>query len=325
MQLAVGPASTAKGIEETPSAALQITSPAGDPGRGARGRLWAAGATLRPKQWLKNVLVIGAAGAAGALGRDDVPVRVTLAFVAFCLLASGLYALNDVRDAPEDRLHPRKRHRPVAAGELSPLAATMIGLFCIGAGIGMCAAIRPLLVVVGGGYVLLTLSYTLIWRHLLLFDITAIAGGFVLRAVAGGVAAPVVLSRWFLLVVSFAAVFVAGGKRWAEVKRTEAGAAGRRRVLALYTEQRLRVILAVSGLGALIAYTVWAFKLPVVHGIPWRPLSIAPVALALGRYGILIRAGGGETPEDLVLRDRVLLAAGVAWLVVFALGVHAVG
>lgn len=281
--------------------------------------------TLRPKQWLKNVLVIGAAGAAGALGRDDVPVRVSLAFVAFCLLASGLYAINDVRDAPEDRLHPVKSRRPVAAGELAPSAALVLGLVLIAAGIALCAAIRPLLAVVGGGYVLLTLSYTLIWRHLLVFDVVAIAGGFVLRAVAGGVAAPVNLSRWFLLVVSFAAVFVASGKRWAELRRTDANADGRRRVLALYTERRLRVIVTVSALGAFAAYCVWAFKIPSVHGVPWRPLSIAPVAIALARYGVRVGAGDGEAPEDLLLRDPILLAAGAAWVAVFALGVHAVG
>jgi decaprenyl-phosphate phosphoribosyltransferase len=282
-------------------------------------------ATLRPKQWVKNVLVIAAAGAAGALGRDDVPVRVGLACAAFCLLASGLYAINDVRDAPEDRLHPRKRYRPVAAGELKPRLAVILGAFLIASGIGLSLAIRPLLAVVAVGYVLLTLTYTLIWRHLLLFDIAAIAGGFVLRAVAGGVAAPVTLSRWFLVVVTCAAVFVAGGKRWAEVQRIEAGAAGRRRVLALYTEQRLRVIVALSGVGALAAYCVWALELPTVNGIPWRPLTIAPVAVGLARYGMRLRSGGGEAPEDLFLRDWILLAAGVAWLALFALGVHAVG
>jgi decaprenyl-phosphate phosphoribosyltransferase len=282
-------------------------------------------ATLRPKQWVKNVLVIAAAGAAGALGRDDVPIRVGLACLAFCLLASGLYAINDVRDAPEDRLHPRKRYRPVAAGELEPRLALFIGASLIAAGIGLSAGIRPLLIAVAVGYVLLTLSYTLVWRHLLLFDIAAIAGGFVLRAVAGGVAAPVTLSRWFLLVVTGAAVFVAGGKRWAEVQRTEAGASGRRRVLALYTRKRLRVILAVSGALALGAYCVWALEVPSVHGIPWRPLTIAPVAVGLARYAMLVRSGGGDAPEDLFLKDWILLAAGVAWLALFALGVHAVG
>jgi decaprenyl-phosphate phosphoribosyltransferase len=248
-----------------------------------------------------------------------------LACVAFCLLASGLYAINDVRDAPEDRLHPRKRYRPVAAGELEPRLAVFLGTCLIAAGIGLSAGIRPLLAAVAVGYVLLTLTYTLIWRHLLLFDIVAIAGGFVLRAVAGGVAAPVTLSRWFLMVVTCAAIFVAGGKRWAEVQRTQATPLGRRRVLALYTQRRLKVILALSGVAALIAYCNWALELPTVNGIPWRPLTIVPVALGLARYAMLLRSGGGEAPEELFLKDWILLAAGVAWLVLFAFGVHAVG
>jgi decaprenyl-phosphate phosphoribosyltransferase len=288
--------------------------------------------TLRPRQWVKNALVIAAAGAAGALGHDDVPVRVGLAFVAFCMLASGIYAINDVRDADEDRLHPRKRFRPVAAGELEPSAATALGIGLIAGGLVLCAAVRPLLALVGAGYVLITLSYTLVWRHLLLLDLIAIAGGFVLRAVAGGVAAPVQLSRWFLLVVTAAAVFVAAGKRSAELRRTDAAALaagvpvhGRRRVLEGYTERRLRLILAASALLAVVAYVVWALELPAVRGIPWRPLTIIPFAACLVRYGMLIGSGGGEAPEDLVLRDPALLLAGVSWLVLFALGVHAVG
>ncbi|MBV9472118.1 MAG: UbiA family prenyltransferase, partial [Solirubrobacterales bacterium] len=123
-----------------------------------RGWAHAALATMRPRQWIKNALVIAAAGAAGALGRDDVPVRVGLACVAFCLLASGIYAVNDVHDAPEDRLHPRKRHRPVAAGELRARTATALGVGLIAAGLAVCAAIRPELLAVGAGYVALTLS-----------------------------------------------------------------------------------------------------------------------------------------------------------------------
>jgi decaprenyl-phosphate phosphoribosyltransferase len=290
-----------------------------------RGPLSALVMTLRPKQWVKNLLVIAAAGAAGALGDDEVIGRVGLACVAFCFLASGLYAINDVRDADEDRLHPRKRFRPVAAGEFDPRLALSLGALLILAGLAVCVTIRPLLGLVGAGYVALTLSYTLIWRHLLLFDIVAIAGGFVLRAVAGGVAAPVTLSRWFVLVVTCSAVFVAAGKRLAELQRTDPAATGRRRVLALYTEVRLRWILALSSALALFAYSVWAFELPAVHGVPWRLLTIAPVALGLGRYGMLLRAGRGEAPEDLVLRDRVLLAGAIVWVALFALSVHAAG
>lgn len=290
-----------------------------------RGPVRAAVATLRPRQWIKNMLVIAAAGAAGALGHDDVPVRVGLAFLAFCMLASGIYAINDVRDAAEDRLHPRKRFRPVAAGELDPRAAVALGAGLMVGGLLLCFLIRPLLGLVGAGYVALTLSYTLVWRHLLLLDIAAIAGGFVLRAVAGGVASPVTLSRWFLLVVTAAAVFVAAGKRHAEVLRTvgEAAASGRRRVLEGYTELRLRVILATSGAVAVAAYVGWAFALPDTAGVPWRPLTIIPFAACIARYGKLITAGEGESPEELLLHDRLLQLGGFVWLALFALAVHA--
>jgi decaprenyl-phosphate phosphoribosyltransferase len=293
----------------------------------SRGPLLAVLVTLRPRQWIKNLLVIAAAGAAGSLGHDDVPVRVSLAFVAFCMLASGIYAINDVRDAEEDRLHPRKRFRPVAAGELEPRAAISLGVALVVGGLALCTAVRPLLGVVGAGYVALTLSYTLVWRHLLLLDIVAIAGGFVLRALAGGVAPPVNLSRWFVLVVTAAAVFVAAGKRHGELRRTVAAnvLVGRRRVLEGYTELRLRMILAISGAVAVIAYAGWVFKLPDVDGVPWRPLTLIPFAACIVRYGVLLRAGQGESPEELLLHDRLLQVAAVAWLALFALSVHAAG
>ncbi|MBV8735503.1 MAG: decaprenyl-phosphate phosphoribosyltransferase [Solirubrobacterales bacterium] len=293
--------------------------------RRQRGRLLAAVVTMRPRQWLKNLLVVAAAVAAGALGHDDVPVRVTLAFVAFCMLASGLYAINDVRDAAEDRLHERKRYRPVAARELSASSALALGVTLVCAGLALCTLVRPLLGVVGGGYVLLTLSYTLVWRHVLILDLMAIAGGFVLRAVAGGVAPPVPLSRWFLLVISAAAVCVAAGKRYAELRRAQAQSSARRRVLHSYSLPLLRRLLVASGLLALFAYSMWAFQLPLVVGVPWRPLTILPFALCLIRYGALVRAGAGEAPDELILQDRLLQVAALAWLLLFALGVHAAG
>lgn len=281
--------------------------------------------TLRPKQWIKNALVVAAAGAAGALGHDDVPARVGLACVAFCLLASGIYAINDVRDAAEDRLHPRKRLRPVAAGTLDPRVATFLGLTLLSAGIALSAAVRPLLAVVAIAYVALTVSYTVVLRRIAVLDIAAIAGGFVLRAVAGGVAAPVTLSRWFVLVVTSAAVLVAAAKRQAELRRTEQAGIGGRSVLERYGAARLRLIIAGSAAVALFAYGVWAFALPNVNGVPWRPLTIVPFAACLLRYGALVASGGGEAPEELLLTDRWLALGGLVWLVVFALSVHAAG
>lgn len=286
-------------------------------------RAGAVVATMRPRQWVKNALVIAAAVAAGALGHDDTTVRVIVACASFCLLASGIYAINDVRDAEEDRRHPRKCFRPVAAGDLDPRLAIGLGLSLLLAGLLLAAAISPLLALVGAGYGALTLSYTLVWRHLIVFDIFAVAGGFVLRAVAGGVAAPVTLSRWFLLVVTSSAVFMAAAKRYAELRRTDRGGGRRRRVLDSYTPRALELIMAGSTALALSAYWVWAFSLPLVHGIPWRPLTIAPFAACLFRYGALVHRGAGEAPEELLLSDRPLQLAGATWLVLFALEVHA--
>ncbi len=307
--------------------------------RPRRGRWLAVLVTARPRQWLKNLLVIAAAGAAGALGHDDVPGRVGLACLAFCLISAGIYALNDVHDAAEDRRHPRKRFRPVAAKELKPREATLIGSGWLATGLILCLAIRPLLAVVGIGYVALTLSYTWIWRRLLVLDILAIAGGFVLRALAGGVAAPVTLSRWFVVVVTCAALFVAAGKRYAELMRTRARAcdANRgggggggdqipgRRVLTGYTPRRLRLLLAGSGAGAVFAYCVWASELLDVDGVPWRLLTAIPFIACLLRYGSLVRAGGGEAPDEMVLSDRWLAVGGAVWLLLFVLSVHAAG
>ncbi len=152
-----------------------------------------------------------------------------------------------------------------------------MGIGLMAAGLALCAAVRPLLLVVGIGYVALTLTYTMVWRRVPVLDIAAIAGGFVLRAVAGGVAAPVTLSRWFLLVVTFSALLVAAGKRLAELGRVEDDHEVKRKVLRFYTTARLRLLLIGSAACALFAYCVWAFSLPTVDGFPWRPLTILPV------------------------------------------------
>jgi decaprenyl-phosphate phosphoribosyltransferase len=289
----------------------------------SRGRAFLA--LARPRQWVKNALVIAAPGAAGALGHDDVPGRVIAACAAFCLISAGIYALNDVRDRDEDRLHPRKRRRPVAAGEITPRQATVFGTGALAVGLAACLWLSPLVGLIGLGYVALTVSYSWIWRHLPVLDLVALAGGFVLRAVAGGVAAPVELSRWFVLVVTCAAIFVAAGKRLAELLRARATGQDVRRVLEHYSARGLRLMLAASGAGAVFAYAMWALELPAVGGIPWRPLTAIPFVACLVRYGVLLRAGAGEAPEEVLLSDRALAAGGALWLLLFSLSVNAAG
>jgi decaprenyl-phosphate phosphoribosyltransferase len=290
-----------------------------------RGRGQALMALARPRQWVKNALVVGAPGAAGALGYDDVPARVLVTCAAFCLLSGGIYALNDVRDRHEDRCHARKWRRPVAAGELAPKEAAVHGLAWIACGLILGAAVAPGVALVGLGYVVLTISYSWLWRRIPILDLVALAGGFVLRAVAGGVAAPVGLSRWFVLVVTCAAIFVAAGKRLAELARTRPSNRPARRVLRRYTREGLRRVLALAGLGALFAYCVWAFELPDIDGIPWRPLTVIPFAVCLLRYGTVVQAGVGEAPEEILTADRTIALAGVTWLLLFIMSVNAAG
>jgi decaprenyl-phosphate phosphoribosyltransferase len=274
---------------------------------------------------VKNALVIAAPGAAGALGADDVPARVLITCVAFCFISAGIYALNDVRDRHEDRRHPRKCRRPVAAAEISPSDATVAGMLWIACGLIIGAAVTPMVALVGASYIALTVSYSWIWRRIPVLDLVALAGGFVLRAIAGGVAAPVGLSRWFVLVVTCAAVFVAAGKRLAELIRAPDRRAQARRVLRLYSHDLLSRVLALAGAGALFAYCVWAFELPDIDGIPWRPLTIIPFAVCLLRYGTIVQAGAGEAPEEVLTGDPTLAIAAATWLLLFVMSVNATG
>ena len=310
----------ATALARGPASASEVT-----PALRQRGRFQALVALARPRQWVKNALVIGAPGAAGALGYDDVPARVLVTCVAFCLLSAGIYAVNDVRDRHEDRCHPRKWRRPVAAGDVAPGEAVAHGLSWIVCGLVLALAVAPGVALVGLGYIALTVSYSWLWRHVPLVDLIALAAGFVLRAVAGGVAAPVGLSRWFVLVVTCAAIFVAAGKRLAEVTRPRAPGRPARRVLRSYTQEGLRRVLALAGTGALFAYCVWAFELPDIDGTPWRPLTVIPFAVCLFRYGTLVQAGVGEAPEEILTADRTIALAGAAWLLLFIMSVNAAG
>lgn len=272
----------------------------------------------RPRQWSKNLLVLAAPCAAGVLTRPGVALQVLGAFAVFCLLSSATYLINDVRDREQDRQHPLKRARPVAAGELSVPSALWSAAAMALAGIAIAIAVRPALAVVACAYLALTASYSLWWRRVVVADIVAIAAGFVLRAAAGGVATDVSLSRWFLLVTSWCAVFLVAGKRYAELG--DASHRATRTSLRGYSPGCLRLLMAVAAICASAAYAVWAFTRPE-HGLWYEP-SMVPFVLWLVRYSMLVARGGGQAPEELILRDRVLLALAVAWAALFLGGVY---
>lgn len=273
----------------------------------------------RPRQWTKNLLVFGAPLAAGALTRPGVLVRVSLTAVAFCVLSSGVYLFNDVCDAAEDRRHPVKRHRPIASGAVPVGRALTASVLSVMLGVAVAAAISSGVLVTALGYALLNVSYTLWLRRIAIADIAAIAGAFVFRAAAGGLAAGVPISRWFIVVVSFAALFVAAGKRYADF--VDPGARGSRPVLDQYTAEFLRLVLAVACAVALGAYCLWAFEAGHAGGIPWRAMTICPFTIAVLRYGLLVSSGSAGAPEQVMFADRFIQLTGAAWLVMFGLGV----
>jgi decaprenyl-phosphate phosphoribosyltransferase len=273
----------------------------------------------RPRQWSKNVLVLAAPCAAGVVARPHVAAEVVAALVVFCLLSSATYLINDVRDLEQDRLHPRKRTRPVAAGELSAHAAVWAAGIMGLAGVATATAVRPAFGAVGCGYLILTASYSLWWRRVVVADIVAIAAGFVLRAVAGGVATDVYLSRWFLLVTSWCAVFLVVGKRYAELGGGTIPSLTRT-TLRRYSAGCLRLLLVTAAALASVAYAGWAFTRP--EHVLWYGLSMAPFVLWLVRYAVLLGKGAGQAPEELILRDRALLALSVVWALLFVGSVY---
>lgn len=277
----------------------------------------------RPKQWVKNVLVVAAPGAAGVLGEPSALASTAIAFACFCLAASGTYFLNDAIDAEADRSHPVKRNRPVAAGVISRPAAIIGGIVLVVASIGLAFVARWPLAVVVAAYLAQTTLYSVWLKHEAVLDLACVASGFVLRAVAGGVAVPVPISPWFLIVTGAASLFMVTGKRHAELVDLGSGAVAHRRALAGYSAAYLGYVRAVTSTTAVVAYCLWAFEVSDRTGstVGFR-LSIIPFVLAILRYGLLLDRGGGGAPEDLVFSDRVLLALGGLWAVVFALSVR---
>jgi decaprenyl-phosphate phosphoribosyltransferase len=275
----------------------------------------------RPRQWVKNLLVLAAPGAAGVITHPHIAIELLGAFVCFCMLSSCAYLINDIHDRHEDALHPRKALRPIAAGELSPAAARVAAAALGLAGLSLAFAVRPLLGVTGAGYLLLTLSYSFWLRSVAIADIALVASGFVLRALAGGAATGVPVSRWFVMVTSFGALFLVAGKRYAQL-RGQGTRAITRASLADYSQDYLRFVMILAASVTTVAYCLWAFQGHGSDGISWYEITVAPFVLWLLRYGLRLHEGEGEAPEEVLLHDRFLMAMSGAWVGVYACAVY---
>jgi decaprenyl-phosphate phosphoribosyltransferase len=281
--------------------------------------------TARPRQWIKNILLFAAPGAAGALGHRTPLVHTVVAFALFCVASSGTYFLNDALDYEADRLHPTKRHRPIAAGTIAPATAVVMSGLLLATSLALSVVLLSAQFAgIVAGYAAVTIAYSVWLKNEPVIDLAAVASGFIIRAVAGGIAAGVLVSNWFVIVVSFGSLFMVAGKRHAEHLDMGDEAASHRATLQAYSLSYLRYVRSTSSALAIAAYCLWAFeKEATITGIPWYEFSIMPVVLGILRYALILETGAGSAPEEIVLGDRVLQFLGLAWAVLFGLGVYA--
>ena len=274
---------------------------------------------VRPKQWVKNVLVFAAPFAAGDILRPHVAWQTLVAFVALCLASSATYCLNDVLDAEADALHPTKRRRPIPSGRISRRAALVVGavLAVVAVAIAVPGDLRWVVL----GYLAVTVAYSTFFKHQPVLELVLVAAGFVLRAVAGGAATEIPLSPWFLIVTGFGSLFMVTGKRLSEMIWAEPRAAVRR-TLVHYPPSYLRSILAISAGVTITGYCLWASSVAEHRPHPiWIGLSVFPFVTALLRYALDTDHGKVEEPEEVVLRDPTILVCGLLWLGTYAVGV----
>lgn len=277
----------------------------------------------RPKQWIKNVLLLAAPGAAGVLFEPEALAPVLVGILAFCLTASGVYYVNDLVDVESDRVHPVKRSRPIAAGIVPVTVGKVVAVLLFLAGIALAAAVSLEFLLVLGIYVVITTSYSFRFKHVPVVDLVMVSAGFLLRAIAGGVAAGVNLSPLFLLVAAFGSLFMVAGKRHGEFREMGEERASTRASLRGYTDAYLRYVWSIASAVTMVGYSLWAFQLSQGRPSPiWYELSVAPFVIALLRYAYLVEGGEGGEPEELVLSDRQLQLFGLVWALLFAGGVY---
>jgi 4-hydroxybenzoate polyprenyltransferase len=247
---------------------------------------------------------------AGRLRDPEAVALAAVTFLAFCFASSAVYVLNDLRDMAEDRAHPVKRRRPLAAGLVSARAAAIEGVVLAGASFALAALLPLRALVVLGAYLLLNVAYTLRLKRVAIVDVLSIALGFVLRVQAGIEAIGSPQSAWILLTMFFVALCLASGKRRSELAQF-AGQQGRRAVLEMYSLGFLDLLLSVSATTALMCYALYAVT--VQHDETFI-VTVLPVTFGILRYLLLVLVRErGEDPDELITRDRPLAVAIVLW------------
>ncbi|WP_067663758.1 decaprenyl-phosphate phosphoribosyltransferase [Nocardia miyunensis] len=276
--------------------------------------------TMRPRQWVKNVLVLAAPLAAGKLPDGSYAIadvtrdwHIGIAFAVFCMAASGIYLINDAMDVEADRAHPTKRYRPIAAGVVPINLAYALSVVLLAGSLVISFVAAWQLAVTMAVYIGIQLGYCFGLKHQAVLDICIVSSGFLLRAVAGGAAADIRLSQWFLLIMAFGSLFMAAGKRYAELKIALDTGAKIRKSLQYYTPTYLRFIWTLSATALVVFYGLWAFETDHKH-TQWFAISMIPFTIAVLRYSVDVDGGEAGEPEEIALGDRILQFLAIAWI-----------
>jgi 4-hydroxybenzoate polyprenyltransferase len=268
--------------------------------------------TMRPKQWIKNLFVLAGLLFSGHVHDLDADVAALAVLIAFCLASGSTYLLNDARDAEDDRHNPRTASRPIARGDLPVRVAYAASALTALLALGLAAVVNWQSLACVAAYVVLQLAYSHGLKHILFVDVMAIAGGFVLRAAAGGLAIDVPVSQWLLLCTGLLAVFLGFTKRRAEAVALGGTTQPRRAVLDEYSVGLLDELIAVVTPSTVVVYAIWASLGAVSH---WMLLTVPFVMYGIFRVLYLVhhRTELTEEPAVVVYRDRPLLVCVTLW------------
>ena len=271
---------------------------------------------LRPEQWTKNLVLFAGLIFGQQLGEPRVLGISAVAVVIFCALSSAMYLVNDVVDREDDRRHPEKSRRPIAAGHVSTTSAVVAAAVLSGVALAGAFWLSRPFGLVSVGFVVLLLTYTRVLKHVVILDVLTIAGSFVLRAVAGAVVIAVPISQWLLVCTVLGALFLGLSKRRQEITLLGPGAAGHRRILAEYSPLMLDQMISIAAAATLISYAFYTMGPETVEkfGTGLLTLTLPFPVYGVFRYLFLVhhRDGGGN-PAETLWRDRPLLGCVVLW------------
>jgi len=270
---------------------------------------------LRVKQWAKNAVVLVALLFSGKFTESTAVSNALLTAFAFCALSSATYIFNDIADSAADRLHPKKKNRPIASGEISTSTGIIIALACLLFSLVSAATVSWNVLLVFVIYAAVNVFYSKIGKHKALIDIFCIAAGFVLRVIAGAVAVSVVPSSWLLVCTTLGALFLAVEKRRQELLLPNAE--DQRTVLRIYKQESLSRMESLIAPSLLTSYAIYTSQSP--HG-QWMMLTVPLAVFGIMRYQILSEMGGQtEAPEEVLWSDRTIQVIALLWAVISAL------